>query len=300
MEMKKGSDHMKIEIKNLSKTFNSGVTAINNLNLKIETGIFGLLGKNGAGKSTLMRCLTTLLVPTDGTINMLGIDVIPENYEQVKKIIGYLPQELGLYPNMTVEDSLDYMGILSGLDKETRKTRIEHLLDLTNLKSQTKKKNKQLSGGMKRRVGLVQAMLNMPKVLIVDEPTAGLDPEERINIRNLLTQLSKDRIVILSTHVVEDIAATCKKICIMDSGNAIYTGTVDELFAKVDGHTFDAVVRDEEELKKIKEKYVVATQRYVHNGIQVHFIADEIPELKCVSSEANMEDAYIYVAHNRR
>ena len=300
MEMKKGSDHMKIEIKNLSKTFNSGVTAINNLNLKIETGIFGLLGKNGAGKSTLMRCLTTLLVPTDGTINMLGIDVIPENYEQVKKIIGYLPQELGLYPNMTVEDSLDYMGILSGLDKETRKTRIEHLLDLTNLKSHAKKKNKQLSGGMKRRVGLVQAMLNMPKVLIVDEPTAGLDPEERINIRNLLTQLSKDRIVILSTHVVEDIAATCKKICIMDSGNAIYTGTVDELFAKVDGHTFDAVVRDEEELKKIKEKYVVATQRYVHNGIQVHFIAYEIPELKCVSSEANMEDAYIYVAHNRR
>ena len=136
--MKKGSDHMKIEIKNLSKTFNSGVTAINNLNLKIETGIFGLLGKNGAGKSTLMRCLTTLLVPTDGTINMLGIDVIPENYEQVKKIIGYLPQELGLYPNMTVEDSLDYMGILSGLDKETRKTRIEHLLDLTNLKSHAK------------------------------------------------------------------------------------------------------------------------------------------------------------------
>lgn len=300
MEMMKGSDHMNIEIKNLSKTFNSGVTAINNLNLKIETGIFGLLGKNGAGKSTLMRCLTTLLVPTDGTINMLGIDVIPENYEQVKKIIGYLPQELGLYPNMTVEDSLDYMGILSGLDKETRKTRIEHLLDLTNLKSHAKKKNKQLSGGMKRRVGLVQAMLNMPKVLIVDEPTAGLDPEERINIRNLLTQLSKDRIVILSTHVVEDIAATCKKICIMDSGNAIYTGTVDELFAKVDGHTFDAVVRDEEELKKIKEKYVVATQRYVHNGIQVHFIADEIPKLKCVSSEANMEDAYIYVAHNRR
>lgn len=300
MEMMKGSDHMNIEIKNLSKTFNSGVTAINNLNLKIETGIFGLLGKNGAGKSTLMRCLTTLLVPTDGTINILGIDVIPENYEQVKKIIGYLPQELGLYPNMTVEDSLDYMGILSGLDKETRKTRIEHLLDLTNLKSHAKKKNKQLSGGMKRRVGLVQAMLNMPKVLIVDEPTAGLDPEERINIRNLLTQLSKDRIVILSTHVVEDIAATCKKICIMDSGNAIYTGTVDELFAKVDGHTFDAVVRDEEELKKIKEKYVVATQRYVHNGIQVHFIADEIPKLKCVSSEANMEDAYIYVAHNRR
>ena len=300
MEMMKGSNHMKIEIKNLSKTFSSGVTAINNLTLEIETGIFGLLGKNGAGKSTLMRCLTTLLVPTNGTINILGIDVIPENYEQVKKIIGYLPQELGLYTNMTVEDSLDYMGILSGLDKETRKRRIEHLLDLTNLKSHAKKKNKQLSGGMKRRVGLVQAMLNMPKVLIVDEPTAGLDPEERINIRNLLTQLSKDRIVILSTHVVEDIAATCKKICIMDSGNAIYTGTVDELFAKVDGHTFDAVVRDEEELKKIKEKYVVATQRYVHNGIQVHFIADEIPKLKCVSSEANMEDAYIYVAHNRR
>lgn len=291
---------MKIEIKNLSKTFSSGITAINNLNLEIETGIFGLLGKNGAGKSTLMRCLTTLMIPTNGTINILGIDVVPENYEEIKKIIGYLPQELGLYPNMTVEDSLDYIGILSGLDKETRKTRIDHLLDLTNLKSHAKKKNKQLSGGMKRRVGLVQAMLNMPKVLIVDEPTAGLDPEERINIRNLLTQLSKDRIVILSTHVVEDIAATCKKICIMDSGNAIYSGTVDELFAKVDGHTFDSVVRDEEELKKIKEKYVVATQRYVHNGIQVHFIADAIPESNCVSSEANMEDAYIYVTHKRR
>lgn len=291
---------MKIEINNLSKRFGSDVVAIDNLDLEIETGIFGLLGKNGAGKSTLMRCLTTLLVPTEGTINICGINVTPENYERIKTIIGYLPQELGLYPNMTVEDSLDYMGILSGLDKKTRKERIDNLLELTNLKPHAKKKNKQLSGGMKRRVGLVQAMLNMPKVLIVDEPTAGLDPEERINIRNLLTQLSKDRIVILSTHVVEDIAATCKKICIMDSGSAIYKGTVEELFSKVDGHTFDTIVKDETELTKLKEKYVVATQRYVPNGIQVHFIANEKPDLKCINSEANMEDAYIYVSHARR
>lgn len=291
---------MKIEINHLTKQFASGVVAINNLNLEIETGMFGLLGKNGAGKSTLMRCLTTLLTPTEGNIRICGMDVVSENYEQIKTIIGYLPQELGLYPNMTVEESLDYMGILSGLDKNTRKERIDSLLELTNLKAHAKKKNKQLSGGMKRRVGLVQAMLNMPKVLIVDEPTAGLDPEERINIRNLLTQLSKDRIVILSTHVVEDIAATCKRICIMDSGSAIYKGTVEELFSKVDGHTFDTVVKDETELTQLKEKYVVATQRYVPSGIQVHFIADEKPEFQCMNSEANMEDAYIYVSHTRR
>lgn len=288
---------MKIEIKNLTKKFSQDLIAIDNLSLNIETGIFGLLGKNGAGKSTLMKCITTLLVPTEGSINICGIEVVPDHYEEIKQIIGYLPQELGLYPNLTVEDSLDYMGILSGLDKETRKKRIVELLEITNLAPHAKKKNKQLSGGMKRRVGLVQAMLNLPKVLIVDEPTVGLDPEERINIRNLLTQLSKDRIVILSTHVVEDIAATSKNICIMDSGRSIYNGTVEKLFSMVDGHTFDALVKDETELSSLKEKYVVATQRYVPSGIQVHFIAKDTPGIKCTKSDANMEDAYIYICH---
>lgn len=205
---------MSIQIKNLSMEYKKGIKSLNNINLSIESGIYGLLGENGAGKSTLMKILVTLLQPTEGIIDINGMRLERKNYEQIKGIIGYLPQELGLYPNLTVQESLEYVGILNGMKKDDYKKQINYYLEKTSLTEHRNKKNRQLSGGMKRRVGLIQALLHNPSILIVDEPTTGLDPEERIRIRNLLVDFAKNRTVLFSTHVTEDIAATCDKLCI--------------------------------------------------------------------------------------
>ena len=192
---------MGINIENLVMEYKKGVKSLDHINLNIDQGIYGLLGENGAGKSTLMKILVTLLTPTEGTVEINGIRLERKNYELIKKEIGYLPQELGLYPNLTVRESLEYVGVMSGLKKKEYEERIDYYLDKTGLITQQRKKNRQLSGGMKRRVGLVQALLHNPRILIVDEPTTGLDPEERIRIRNLLVDFAADRIVLFSTHV---------------------------------------------------------------------------------------------------
>lgn len=181
---------MGINIENLVMEYKKGVKSLDHINLNIDQGIYGLLGENGAGKSTLMKILVTLLTPTEGTVEINGIRLERKNYELIKKEIGYLPQELGLYPNLTVRESLEYVGVMSGLKKKEYEERIDYYLDKTGLITQQRKKNRQLSGGMKRRVGLVQALLHNPRILIVDEPTTGLDPEERIRIRNLLVDFA--------------------------------------------------------------------------------------------------------------
>ena len=186
---------MTINIKGLTVEFNNGTKAIDNLNLNIEKGIYGLLGENGAGKTTLMRVLTTILPVSKGNILINGINLEKNNYEMIQKQIGYLPQELEVYPSLTVRDSLEYLGRMSGIPKNICKDRIDYYLEKTGLIDKQNKKNKQLSGGMKRRVGLVQALLNEPPILIVDEPTTGLDPEERIKIRNLLVDFGETRTV---------------------------------------------------------------------------------------------------------
>ena len=172
-------------------------------------------GKMEPEKTTLMKILVTLLTPTSGTVEINGLTVKPENYEIIKKQIGYLPQEFGLYPNLTVREALEYVGIMSGMEKAEYQKQIDYYLEATGLSAHQKKKNRQLSGGMKRRVGLIQALLHNPSVLIVDEPTTGLDPEERIRIRNLLFDFSADRTVLFSTHVTEDLAATCNQLAVM-------------------------------------------------------------------------------------
>lgn len=284
-----------IEIQGLSKSFKDSVKALDNINIQIEDGIFGLLGKNGAGKTTLMRILTTLLVPTSGTVKICGSELCKENYEKIKRNIGYLPQELGLYPNMTVRESLDYMGGLYGLDKKTRDERISSLLELTNLSSHQYKKNRQLSGGMKRRVGLVQAMLSYPKILIVDEPTAGLDPEERIRIRSLLSDFGKDRTVILSTHMIEDLAATCNHICVLNQGILKYDGTVSDMMQEVKGHVYSAILKNEKELLTLQDNYSVTGKLYENDKIKVRFVCKSKPDMECDVINANLEDAYIYI-----
>lgn len=226
---------MSIHIEDLTVRFKNGVTAIDHADLDIPNGIFGLLGENGAGKTTLMRVLTTVLKPVSGTVTLDGILYSEGNYEKIQRKIGYLPQEIELYPNLTVQECLEYMGDLAGVPKAECKKRIEYYLKKTSLIEHRKKKMKQLSGGMKRRVGLVQALLNEPEFLIVDEPTTGLDPEERIRIRNLLVDFSENRTVLFSTHVVEDLAATCNQLAIMHKGSFLYAGSMKNLAEEAQG-----------------------------------------------------------------
>ncbi len=286
---------MEIKIKDLTVTFKNGVTAVNHADLEIPQGIFGLLGENGAGKTTLMRVLTTVLKPAEGTVLMDDMMYNENNYEQIRKKIGYLPQELNLYPNLSVQECLEYLGELSGVPKKVCKERIEDYLERTSLTGQRKKKIRQLSGGMKRRVGLIQAMLNEPEFLIVDEPTTGLDPEERIRIRNLLVEFSKNRTVLFSTHVVEDLAATCSRLAVMKKGTFLYSGTVSGLLSMAKGRIWSASVKNEEEALALEKNYRITSKQYTEGGMKVKLISSGRPDVDCVQPEITLEDAYMYL-----
>ena len=239
--------------------------ALKDVNLYIKTGMFGLLGRNGAGKTTLMKVLATLLKKSEGNVSICGIPV--EDAREIRRIVGYLPQEFSMYPNMTVYEAMDYLGVLSGMDQKSRKQKIPKLLYKVNLQEDQKKKVKALSGGMKRRLGIAQAILHDPKILIVDEPTAGLDPEERVRFRNLLCEIAKDRIVILSTHIVGDIEATCEDIAVLDEGSLIYQGTVAELTSLAEGKVYMAEI-SRKELEALKEKYMVTSMLTLGNYLK--------------------------------
>ena len=221
-----------IVIENLSKNFGS-VQALDGVSLHLETGMFGLLGKNGAGKTTLMRIIATLLNKSGGEVKVCEYDI--SETKNIRKIIGYLPQEFSMYPNMRVDEALQYLGLLSGMKNEGISRQVNRLLKQVNLLNVRKMKVKALSGGMKRRLGIAQAIIHNPRVLIVDEPTAGLDPEERVRFRNLLSEIAEDRIVILSTHIVEDIEKTCKKLAVLDKGKIVYCGELTEFVEDTDG-----------------------------------------------------------------
>lgn len=284
---------MSIEIKDLSVQFKNGTKALSHADLVIREGIYGLLGENGAGKTTLMRVLTTIIKPTDGQVILNGTELKVENYGKIQKKIGYLPQELGLYPGLTVRESLEYIGGLSGVGKQDCRKRIDYYLEKMSLSEHQKKKNRQLSGGMKRRVGLIQALLNDPEILIVDEPTTGLDPEERIRIRNLLVDFSKGRTVLFSTHVMEDLAATCNVLAILKRGNIIYEGERISLLRQAKDHVWICNLRKEEEVERLQKQYIVSSKKYVEDGIEVRVIASDKPDIPCHVSEVTLEDAYI-------
>ncbi len=288
---------MSIKINDLSVIFKNGVKAIHHANLEIPKGIFGLLGENGAGKTTLMRVLTTVLSPTEGTVTLDGMLYSEGNYEKIQKKIGYLPQEIDLYPGLTVWECLEYMGDLAGVPKELRNKRISCYLEKTSLTEHQKKKMRQLSGGMKRRVGLVQALLNEPEFLIVDEPTTGLDPEERIRIRNLLVDFSENRTVLFSTHVVEDLAATCNQLAIMKKGEFLYSGSMKELVEKAKGHVWLCNVQKEEQARELERKYHVSSKQFVDGGLRMKILCENRPDINCTPCEAALEDAYIYMTN---
>ena len=283
-----------IEIKNVSKYYGKK-KALDDISLHIENGMFGLLGRNGAGKTTLMKTLAALHPKNSGSITVCGVPI--EHTKEIRSMIGYLPQDFSMYPTMTVEDCLDYLGILSGMKRAVRRERAEMLLKKVNLQMHRKKKIKELSGGMKRRLGIAQALLHDPKVLIVDEPTAGLDPEERIRFRNLLGEAAEAHIVILSTHIVGDIEASCEKLAILGNGKLLWDGNVRALLHEAEGKVWTASA-DSRFLPQIKSVYTVTGMVAMGGNTLVRIVSDEMPDIVGVQPEQpNLEDAYIYCLH---
>jgi len=280
-----------IRIEKLSKTYPNGVIALDNVDLEIKNGMFGLLGPNGAGKSSLMRTLATLQEADSGTAFMDDIDML-EQPGEVRKILGYLPQEFGVYPRVTAEQLLDHVAILKGIqNKKERKELVNYLLQKVNLYDKRNKSVKGFSGGMKQRVGIAQALIGDPKLIIVDEPTAGLDPGERNRFHNLLADVGDEVIVILSTHIVDDVRELCSEMAIMNMGRIVYKGSpirvIDELRGKVWMKTVD---RDE--LKTLKISHHVISDKMVSGKPQIHVLSDMDPGEGFKSVEPNLEDVF--------
>jgi ABC-2 type transport system ATP-binding protein len=290
---------MTIQTLELTKKYSNNVTALNNVSLEIDTGIFGLLGRNGSGKTTLMRILTTLLMPTKGKVSVMGMEVTKSNQERIKRNIGYLPQEFGFYKDFNVYEILEYMCLLRGTEKSMQKTLINDALEKVNLSNQRKKKYKQLSGGMKRIVGLAQAILNNPPILIVDEPTAGVDPEERINIRKLLSNYAETHTVIFSTHIVEDIEYTCNKLAVLDSGNLLFAGELEELLNLADGKIYECIFDTLDEFQIFEQTHTVIS--FKRNGVKTNaVIISEAADLpNCSPYRPSLEEAYVYITTRR-
>ena len=280
-----------IKITDLSKNFGSK-QALKNISLDINQGMFGLLGPNGAGKTTLMKIISTLLKKSSGEVIVCGIPV--EKSSEIRGLIGYLPQDFSMYGNMNAYEALDYLATLSGMRKSERKTKVPELLEKVNLLEQRKTKVKAMSGGMKRRLGIAQSMIHDPKVIIVDEPTAGLDPEERVRFRNLLCEIAKDRIVLLSTHIVGDIEATCEEIAVLNQGEIVFRGTVRELLKLVENKVYTLEISTSE-LDMMKERYLVTGILTSGSLAKVKLIADEKPLESATLCSADVEDAYMYL-----
>lgn len=284
---------MMLEVTRLRKEYEKGVLALADVDLTIGEGMFGLLGPNGAGKTTLMRILATILSPTSGTARVYGKDV-RKDAREVRSMLGYLPQDFEGYGNLSVSEYLDYIGILKGLTADVRKRRVAEGMEQVNLTSARKTRVKHLSGGMKRRMGIAQALLNNPRILIVDEPTAGLDPEERVRFRNLLSRLSKGRVVILSTHIVEDVAGTCSQMAVMKAGKILRVCSPSQLIAEADGKVWDFTV-DTKDFESIQQGLTVVNASAAQGGIRIRAIAENRPLPHAAPARATLEDAYLAV-----
>jgi ABC-type multidrug transport system ATPase subunit len=282
---------MNISIKNLTKIYKGGFKALDNVNLEIKSGIFGLLGPNGAGKTTLIRILATLLETSTGDIKIGSYDIY-KNRKKIRKMLGYLPQEFNTFPQLNAFEFLDYIASLNGMRKG-RKDEVERVLKATNLTDVAERRIKTFSGGMVRRLGIAQALLGNPHLLIVDEPTTGLDPEERIRFRTLLSEISEERVVILSTHIVGDISAACTDMALLNLGKLAYHGPPDEFIKYAEDKVW-VITATEQELDRIKEQYTIVSLILKEDGVDMRVTADKKPEYDCRSEEPNLEDAYIY------
>ncbi len=282
---------MEIVIKNLFKNYGKK-TVLKNVSLTIPSGMYGLLGRNGAGKTSLLRVLATLSTPSGGEVYMNGISI--KETGKIRKSVGYLPQDFFFYKNMRVYDAMDYLGLLSNIPDKIRQERIVALLAQVNLTENMKMKVKALSGGMKRRLGIAQAMLHDPQILIVDEPTAGLDPEERIRLCNLLSEFAENRIVIFSTHISSELASSCENIGVLDQGSILWHGRTDELIKYAEGKVY-LISADKKQDKWIKEKYTVLHIMSFGAEMQYRVLSDTVPEEKHISQDPTLEDGYMYL-----
>lgn len=280
-----------LEIKNVSKQFKD-FYAVDHVNLQMENGVYGLLGANGAGKTTLMRMICTLLAPTEGEIIYKGSN-IGKGDEDYRKILGYLPQDYGFYPEFTAEEYLLYIASLKGLKNSYAKKKSRELLEIVALWKYKNKKVKTFSGGMKRRLGIAQAMLNDPKILILDEPTSGLDPKERIRFRNLISELSEDRIVLLSTHIVSDVENIANQILIMKNGSIQASGTVMELTDLLYEKVWKCTLTHKE-AAQLESQYPICNRKSENGNIVLQLIADSKPSTSAVQTDPSLEDVFMY------
>jgi ABC-type multidrug transport system ATPase subunit len=290
---------MKIEIQGLNKVYPNGNHALKDINLEFGKGMFGLLGPNGAGKSTLMRILVTLMKPTSGSVLVDGRD-IQKHRRELRSILGYLPQDFRFFTALKTWEFLDYSGSLAGIkNKKERLAEVDRLLDQVGLLEVRDRQANRLSGGMKRRLGIAQALIGNPRIIVVDEPTTGLDPDERIRFRNILSQLSQhDVTIILSTHIVGDISSTCQGMALLNRGELVFSGSPENLVKQAEGHVFKLVLT-QHEYDIVKERYNVISTIPVEDGWEVQIVSDQVPEFKSSHIIPNIEDAYVYYMEHK-
>ena len=285
---------MQLEIKNLSKTYSNGVKALQDVSLSISNGMFGLLGQNGAGKSTLMRTIATLQDPDNGSITFNDIDVLQQP-EELRKTLGYLPQEFGVYPNVTAEELLLHIADMKGIvQKGERKDTVQALLHKVNLYNARSKRLDGYSGGMKQRFGIAQALIGNPDLIIVDEPTAGLDPMERNRFYNLLSELGENAVVILSTHIVEDVSTLCTDMAIIGKGKVVLTGQPREVEEALRGKLYEVPI-SKEQLPEYQKKYKIISQRFFAGEMMITVLADDQPSGEFDAKAPSLDDAYFKI-----
>jgi ABC-type multidrug transport system ATPase subunit len=288
---------LKLTIARVSKQYRGNVLALRDFSLDLRPGVLGLLGPNGAGKTTLMSILATITRATTGRVLWNDVD-LAQNPNAIRSVLGYLPQDFGVYPNLNAVEFLEYLAAVKGLDAATSRRRIDELLSLVNLSDVRKRPLGSYSGGMKQRIGIAQALLNDPQLLIVDEPTAGLDPEERVRFRNLLSELSGERIVILSTHIVSDVEATATDIALISNGTLVAHATPEELLRKVEGKVWEGVVASSD-LHVVKQRYLISGTARRGDGVHIRMLAPSAPN-GALPLIPTIEDAYLYCLNSHR
>ena len=288
---------MELTVEKVSKQYRGGHWALRDFSLTLRPGVLGLLGPNGAGKTTLMSILATITRATQGRVLWNGTDLASDP-DAIRRVLGYLPQDFGVYPNLNALEFLEYLAAVRGLDATTARRRIDELLVLVNLSDARKRPLGGFSGGMKQRIGIAQALLNDPELLIVDEPTAGLDPEERVRFRNLLSELSGERIIILSTHIVSDVEATATDIALIAGGSLIAHASPEDLLAHVEGRVWESVVPSSE-LPSAKQRYVISGTARRADGVHIRVLSPTAPDgAQAVSP--TLEDAYLHCLNTHR
>ncbi len=289
---------MRLQIENLSKTYRGGIRALDGFTLELGPGVLGLLGPNGAGKSTLMRVLATVTRPTGGRVFWNGTD-LARDPDALRRELGYLPQDFGVYPNLSPVEFLEYLSAAKGLEPRAARARIDQLLELVHLSGVRRRPLGGFSGGMRQRVGIAQALLNDPKLLIVDEPTAGLDPEERVRFRGLLADLAGDRIVILSTHIVSDVEAVAERLALIEGGRLVVQGTPDEILRVAEGRVWETTV-PADRIASLQSRARVSRTVRRADGVLARVIADAPPVPDAVAVPPSLEDAYLFALQSHR